>query len=440
MGVTFDPWQDGMGRAVLAKRADGLYAADPVVISIPRQVAKTFFIRCVVFALCIIHPGTTVVWTAHRLRTASETFADMQGFAKLPEVAPWIDQVRRGAGDQAVLFKNGSRILFGARERGFGRGFTGVDVLVLDEAQILTDGAMDDMVPTTNQAENPLILLAGTPPRPQDPGEVFGRLRAEAMSGESSEILLVEFSADQDADPDDRAQWRKANPSYPKRTPARSMLRMKKMLAADSFRREALGIWDAEVRSTVINPAEWAAQVAANPPTEGRVAYGLDMAPDRTTLAISAARLDDDTVHVETVKHESTSKGTAWAVEWLVERWPDASAVVIDAQSPAMSLLPELDAAKVKVTVTNTGDMVKACGMFVDAVRYGTLTHFDQPALNDAVANATKRMIGQAGGWGWNRKNPAVDITPLVSATLAVYGVRTSTRRPGRKSRMVVMA
>ena len=43
-GVTFDEWQDGAGRAILAKREDGIYAATVggIVLSIPRQVAKTF--------------------------------------------------------------------------------------------------------------------------------------------------------------------------------------------------------------------------------------------------------------------------------------------------------------------------------------------------------------------------------------------------------------
>jgi hypothetical protein len=173
------------------------------------------------------------------------------------------------------------------------------------------------------------------------------------------------------------------------------------------------------------------------------VAYALDMAPDRSTIAISAARLDEESgrVHVETVKHESLAKGTDWAVEWLAERWSQAAAVVIDGQSPAMSLMPDLLARKVKATVTGAGDMARACGMFYDAVKAGpdVLTHFNQPALDAALDGATKRNIGQAGGWGWNRSRPDADITPLVSVTLALYGVRTSKRRPGRRSKVVVL-
>jgi hypothetical protein len=57
LGWGFDGWQDGAGRLILGKRADGLYAADTIVLSIPRQVGKTYLVACIIFALCLIFPG-----------------------------------------------------------------------------------------------------------------------------------------------------------------------------------------------------------------------------------------------------------------------------------------------------------------------------------------------------------------------------------------------
>src|SRR5699024_3291028 len=127
----------------------------------------------------------------------------------------------------------------------FGRGFAKVDVLVLDEAQILTEKAMEDMVPATNAAPNGLVLMMGTPPRPTDPGEVFTNRRAAALSGDDEDILYVEMSADENANPDDRQQWAIADPSFPARTTETAILRMRKLLGSvASFLREGLGIWD----------------------------------------------------------------------------------------------------------------------------------------------------------------------------------------------------
>src|SRR5690606_33244865 len=151
-GVRFDAWQDGAGRVILAKRDDGSYACSVggAVMSIPRQVGKTFLVAAIVFALCLLNPGLTVLWTAHRLRTANETFAKLQAFARRKKIAPHVAKVVLGSGDEEIIFTNGSRILFGARERGFGRGFDDVDVEVFDEAQILTENAVDDMIPAMN--------------------------------------------------------------------------------------------------------------------------------------------------------------------------------------------------------------------------------------------------------------------------------------------------
>ena len=152
MSYPLDSWQVDIGRLVFAKRKDGFYAAGVggAALSLPRQVGKTHMIAGFIFAACIASPNTLVLWSAHRARTHNETFQSMQGIAARPAVAPFISHVRRGAGQEAVEFANGSRILFGARESGFGRGFAKVDVIVLDEAQILTEKALDDMLPATN--------------------------------------------------------------------------------------------------------------------------------------------------------------------------------------------------------------------------------------------------------------------------------------------------
>ena len=78
VGITFDPWQDGAGKAILGKRKDHLYSAEAVVMSIPRQVGTTFLIGAIIFALCLANPDTLVLWTAHRVPTAAETFGSMK--------------------------------------------------------------------------------------------------------------------------------------------------------------------------------------------------------------------------------------------------------------------------------------------------------------------------------------------------------------------------
>jgi hypothetical protein len=432
LGWGFDGWQDGAGRLILSKRDDGTYAADTVQISIPRQVGKTYLVACIIFALCLTHKNLTVIWTAHRKTTALETFAQFDGMAQAPKVAAHIRQILRGKGDEKIVFKNGSRILFGARESGFGRGFTGVDVLVCDEGQIMSEAVMEDMAATQNVAPNPLFFLMGTPPRPKDPAETWLLFRQEALDGESEGTLYIETSADRGCDPLDRKQWRKANPSYPHRTTERAMLRLRKKLKNDdSWNREALGIYDAIVKQfSPFNGVLGADAVDVGPSDASKpAALAVDMSHDRA-ISVAACWVEADSVHLEEVW---AGVDEVAAVEWVADAWKRAGRrthVVIDGMSPAATMVPTLKARGVNVHVGTAADMAKGCGFTKSDLEAGRLTHADQAPVNEAREGARKRGIGTAGGWGLDRSDPSVNIAPMVAFVLARLGASMTKRRP----------
>lgn len=440
MNTPLDEWQRGLVKSIVAKRANGLYACGigGAVISIARQSGKTYTVGALIFALCLANPGTLVLWSAHRARTHNETFQSMGSMADKAEIAPFVKRVLTGAGTEAVEFLNGSRVLFGARENGFGRGFPGVDVLVFDEAQILTESAMEDMVPATNAAPNGLVLMMGTPPRKKDAGEVFKSRRAAALSGEDEDVLYVEFSGDKDADPNDRRQWAIANPSYPHRTTETAILRMRKLLGSiEAFLREGMGIWDEEAMATkAVDYSKWEKLVEDDPdPDWLSVAYGLDMNPDQTKVSIvEASRRTDGRVHLELTADALFSEaGTSALVEYLWDRCKRRVPVVFDAFSPARDLLEtKLVNRGVKVHVLNTSDYVSACSLMNEAVnKTGAITHFDQEQLNDSARGTVKDYLkSRPNSYKWNRDSLDDDITPFVAATCAHFGAQKFARRP----------
>lgn len=418
LGIHFDPWQQELNRAILAKDAAGLYAADTVVLSICRQAGKSYDVGGLVFADSIIHPGTTTVWTAHRFKVAREVFNEMRGWARRPELAPHIDydEITTAAGNECIPFRNGSRILFAARERGAIRGFTKVRRLILDEGQILTESAMADLAPTMNQAENPQLILMGTPPKPSDPSEVLTALRAEALEGNLDGLLYVEYGADPDCDIDDWDAVSQANPSYPHRTPKRSVLRLRKMLTNDDdYRREGLGIWDTGAKADRIVPADLWALCHDPDPSRGDVsAYAIDVSPDLKSAAIAAS--DGTTVLV--LEHHP---GVFWVASKLGELLADRHGQVwLDPKGPAGALLVDLSESGVEWNEIKPGEHAQACGGLLAAVIGGDLRHTGQPALEVAVAGATRRPYGDA--WAWNRRSASVDISPLVAVTIARWG------------------
>lgn len=447
-GIRYDPWQQGFLWLLFARKADGKHACGTggAVLSSCRQIGKTFTVGSAIFLHAVLTPGLKVIWTAHHSRTSDETFNDLCDMARTPTLRRYVSSIRRANGQQEIRFTNRSRIMFGARERGFGRGLHSVDVEIFDEAQILTVRALANMLPIVNTAPDPLVVFMGNPPKPGDQSEVFEDKRRAALAGgeRAQGMMYVEFSADRDADPDDRAQWAKANPSYPERTGADAILRLRDTLPVDDFRREALGIWSETTAQSAIDPDDWKQCETDDPDTAGLLAFGVDMPPDRSTIVIGAAvRHEDDTVlvNIEQIR-DTASAGIAWAAEWLAERWPRTCAVVIDAQSPAMSLLPDLQERHVRVMVTQSRDLGAATGRVLDMIRAHTLSHLpdgQQPQLDAAVQGATLRQMGPSGAVAWQKRGTDIDISPLQAVTLAVHGAFTSRRRPGRKAKAVAL-
>lgn len=427
LGIAFDPWQVGSAQLILSKDADGLYATTVggVTMSIPRQVGKTFMIGWIVFALCIIYPGLTITWSAHKKDTADETFDGMKSMSATAKMAPHIDRTPDNGSEQKIEFKNGSRVVFGARERGFGRGFTKVDIVVFDEAQILTERAVDDMVPAQNASPNALTIMIGTPPKPIDPSEIFEEARRAALAGDATDALYIEFSADEKADPDDRKQWRKANPSYPHRTREKSMLRLRRKLTPDSFKREALGVWDEIAnRKTAFPSGKWEALAIDNPSNDWPVAaIGIDMNPERTWVTVSLAMFSDDGLHLEVAETESFDEtGSAELVKWIKKLARRRTPVVIDSFSPARTFEPLLRDEKCMVRVLTSSEFTQACMGLHDAVKEGAVSHFDQDHLNASVAGATKKPVGKAGAWAFTRDDLDVDLTQIMSVACAHFG------------------
>ena len=422
VGVEFDDWQRGFGTITLGLDDSGQYASTigGVVASIPRQVGKTFTVGNILIGLCLEFPGFCGIWTSHHGTTTKNTLQSMEGMVRKPALWPHIQNVYTNNNDMRILFKNGSVIMFGAREHGFGRGLDAVDALVFDEAQKLGIKALEDMVPATNQSRNPhgaLVFFIGTPPRPIDDGEAFTAKRRQALEGNADDdMVYVEFSADPDAELDDRSQWPVMNPSYPSRTPLKSMLRMRKnMPDDDSWRREAMGIWD-EMDSVVFSYDRWLELADRDAPQPDRAALVVSVSQDRRWACISAAGDAGGKTLVMCFSMRGLSGVPARIVELQEQRCIEKVAL---AGAAAKALIPELTKAGVEFDVMTSSQLGASCTSFQEAVKDGTVVHLDQGEFNLSVENAVTRFSGESEVW--DRRDPKVDDSPLVSGSAAFY-------------------
>jgi hypothetical protein len=265
--------------------------------------------------------------------------------------------------------------------------------------------------------------------------------------------VYIEFSAEDDADLDDRAAWRVANPSYPHRTPARAIIRLRKLFSADDdFAREALGIWGGTASQRVIDEKTWAARADEFSSPVDTFALAVGVNPDRSSASVSwCGRRKDGLWHIEL---DEQRNGVGWVAGYVADRCARNKfrAVVINGSSPAAAVIEDLLKLKVTPTVMTAQDVAQSFGMFYDGVMGvldeesglatdSTVRHISQPQIAQALAVARKREL--AGGSAWSQKNSASDITPLEACTFALWGAQSSkVNRPTRgettKARAVV--
>ncbi|MBP2208174.1 phage terminase large subunit-like protein [Rhodococcus percolatus] len=437
VGVSFDRWQQGFGQISLGCRESGKYAASigGVVASIPRQVGKTYTVGNLIIGMCLEFPGLRVIWTSHHNRTTTNTFRSMQSMVRRKKVWPHIaaNGIRTANGEQEIRFANGSIIMFGAREQGFGRGMDAIDVEVFDEAQILGVKALEDMVPATNAAEHPhggLVFFIGTPPRPTDDGEAFGSKRKKALDGLTRDQVYVEISADPDTDPDDQSKFGTFNPSYPHRTPLESMLRMRENIPdEDSWRREAMGIWppdDDGEDEKVVDDGVWSSLYSGEPRFTGTTCLAVDMSPEREsrdrTCSIVAAAKTTDGAHLQIGYHGSADTRTVVAYLKACIEAGDPVAIVIDPKSTAQVLEQPLRRAGIEPEMMRVSDVMASTTGFLTAVDESTISHDDDERMAAGLAAAKLREIGDGGGVAWARKTSGT-ICQVVAASNALWGL-----------------
>jgi hypothetical protein len=438
-GLKPDPWQLNVLNAWMSRDKSGKWLAGRWGITVPRQNGKNGILEMVeLFFMAQL--GLKILHTAHEVKTARKAFLRIASFfeneRKYPELAALVKDIRKTNGQEAIVLHNGGSVEFIARSKGSGRGFT-VDVLVCDEAQEYGEDAQAALLPTISSAPSgdPLQILLGTPPAPNMDGDVFTRMRTAGVAGKDKRLAWVEWSVTGNVDVADRDLWAATNPSLGIRLNQTTIEDEFGAMSPETFARERLGMWASDEQLSVIPSPVWADLAVSMAPDSPVAAYGIDMNPERTKATIAVGLRSETGVHVELAEMGEITENTGALIEWLVSRAGKRIPVVMDAYSPARSLEPALKRRGVKVFALSGNELMQACGGFYDAaVKDASLSHYNQQQLNVSLAGAKKASLGDAGGWKWSRKTLEVDLTPLLSATCAHFGV-AKFAKPPRKVR-----
>jgi hypothetical protein len=402
--VVLDPWQEVVLQAAMGERSDGTWTAKQIGLSAPRQNGKSQLIVARALAGALLFGEKKIVISAHAQDTARETFAKfIEQIDESPALAERIDKVMNALNREFIKFRNGAVVQFKARTVSGSRGFSS-DCLLLDEAQILGMPAW------------------GTPPTPEDNGEVFTSIRESAMGGRSKTLVWLEWSADSKDDPALAATRAKANPAWETRINHEVVQGEFDTYPPERFALDRLGIWLSDL-SVQIMPG-WAACVSDDEPAPAALALALDV--ERVWLSLGAAS-GSDVPHLGSVFRVRLNENRADTLDEIARIATEHHLpVVLDGRGPASTLVEELEARGINVITATLDDYLQACAELFDAVEAQRITHGNYPSLNAAVDSAGWRIVNDRRAWSRKRG----DVSMLEAVTLALWQASRTTYDP----------
>jgi hypothetical protein len=434
VGVFLDPWQQLILGHGLGETDQGRWSAFEVCEVLPRQNGKGDVLMARELAGLLLLDEVLLIHTAHEFKTC------LEAFTRICTVIVNSDDLRRKfktphttTGRESIETLDGRQLRFLARSKTSGRGFTG-DCVLFDEAQILTPAPIRATLPTLSAVPNPQVWYAATAGDQQSIH--LGAVRVRALAGDDPQLAYMEWSVDPESyDADSPADWARANPAMGIRISAEYISRERRTMAADpaGFAIERLGVgdWPLDGSAWIIPQQVWERCDDGQTDPSGErtrpvppVCFALDVNPIRTVGAIAVAGGRPDGVLA--VEVADMGPGTDWLVaraRQLDEKWQPLG-WVIDRAGPAASLIPELVEAGLTVVEPDGRQTCQAAETFYDLAVHQQLRHTSDSRLASAVAGAVQLPVGDA--WRWGRRRSVSEISPLMAASLAVWGFRTA--------------
>lgn len=421
-GIDLLPWEELMLRNSLGTREDSKWSSSQVCIVACRQNGKNVICEARELGGLFLLGEKRILHTAHEFKTAKDSFVSLSGrIDSVPDLQEMCKLPHRTSNEEvSIRTVDGAFCRYIARNKNSGRGFPRIDLLICDEAFEFDDDTLAALKPTQAAARNPQMWFmssAGT-----GNSQVLSRVRSNGISGRNKRLLFAEWSAEEGADLDDRAQWAVANPSLGHFMDWEFLEEQYDTLGPTQFAREHMGLWDDPRIKSVISPESWKACEDPDSVIVSAIAAAVSVTPDRSSASIAVAgRTIDGLPQVEIVESE---RGTGWVagrMRALMASSQPPIAVGVDATGATASLIPALNEVGVEVHALSTRDVVQACGSFYDRALEAAMRHRGDKTMGLALGGAIKRFVGTDGGWVWDQRDPSIDLSGLKACTNAMY-------------------
>lgn len=432
---SYMPWQRDIADVAGEYDPDtGIPYYREIIVTVPRQSGKTTLFLTFQCHRCLnprwAHPQRSA-FTAQTGADAREKWIDeLFPLLRNSKLKPFIKRIYEGNGNEYVKWTNGSLIRILSSSNASGHSKT-LHQATLDEVWHDVDGRREQglrpAMITIDDAQLLVCSTAGT--------EASTVLNAKVKAGRAAVaedagrgIAFFEYSAPDDWDPMDDESFYGFHPAICPDPPCKCgngewrhtitidaiLVERAGMADLSEFKR-AYGNIPTSSQDREIPQDVWERVQSATAKPTGELRFGLDVAEDRSSGAISAFGGGV----VEGLEHRP-------GVGWMVGRATEIAlkhdgVVVLDGGGPAAYMAKDLRAAGARVESMTAGEVIEQCSRIYDDIADAKATFSTRgdhwTAMNDAVAGLVSKPAGDR--TVWSRVLSTADITPFFAATLA---------------------
>jgi hypothetical protein len=445
--LRLDPEQEFMLRSMLGVDENGRWQSFEFALSAPRQNGKGEVLLARELYGIFVLDERLIIHSAHEFKTSARHFQRLEkAIRDNDDLLARIERSELGSmrlvgfryshGDEAITLQDGSKIEFRTRTKSGLKGVDDVAVLVLDEAQILSEWAHGTMVPTLRAStaeRGPQLVYAGNAPDQDkdDHAIVWTRVRERGIEAEEDSLVYHEYSLDfesPDEVPEEVARdpkvWPTVNWAMGRgRVTEKHMMKEIRLLGWRQFITELLNVGDYPdtdlVGNSEISQEKWMAGEDPESVMVDPVCLSFDVSPGRRTTITAAGLNEKGRKMVEMVHCRA---GTGWVPERMQElcETHEVIELVCDGFGPANAIANKIEEQTgLDVRRLKTGEYADACGQFATAVEEDDLAHLGQDELNTSVRGARTRPLVDR--WAWSRSKSKTDPGPVISASIGLW-------------------
>jgi hypothetical protein len=430
----------------------GLYWYGIVVMSFQRQAGKTKLEGDVADHRCLTTPRARVWITQQTGKDASAWMRD-EHFDALAQAAAFGTpgtpgcryRVSKRAGQEGVTWPGppmaGStfRVFPPMRDALHGKQS---DLVYIDEAWSLTAEQGGDVRqairPTMATRRGAQLWVVST--RGDDASVFFDdylQLGVDSLTTPDTRVAFIDYGIPDDADADDLDVIAAHHPAYGHTIDRAALEAARQDFGADvSGWARAYGNRATRTRTAAFPPGVWEACGTERVPIPARVGFGFDVHHDRVSVVAAWREVDPagrPRAYLEALEQLPTADAPA-VLSALARRY--RAPLGYDTLGAAtLDLADRLARDRtVRLHGLSMRDTATACTRLDREVTAGTIAHFRQPPLDEAVLAAVRRPVLD-GGFVWARKHSTGNTAPLVAATVAL---RTFDQLPAPHSYAIV--